>query len=478
MPLSSLAAFESRVCAYKEVPYLDPFSVVLTLSKEREEGLLFLDSCGGNGINESCLALERYSFIGFDPRSVIITSKGVTTIDGVPQTDKPFDVLQQLWRAMKRPQNSELAHLPPWRGGLGGYFGYELLHFLEDVPYPACDVHEVPDMYIGVYDIVYAFDHALGKAWVITQGDMSEARLSYALSLYQETSLPDAPIEAPLDGLNCDFTSESFQGAIQSAIDYIYAGDIFQANITRRLYGTLSEAMRPLALYHRLRSINPAPFSGYMRMNGQGLLSSSPERFLTMKDGHIEARPIKGTRRRSAEPQQDALMGEELRNSVKDRAENIMIVDLMRNDLSRVAKPFSVQTPEICALESYKTVHHLVSVVRADLREGLDAFDVLKATFPGGSITGAPKIRAMEIISELEPVTRGPYCGSMGYIGFDGTMDLNILIRTIVMTGDLPGDTVWFNVGGGIVADSDPLDEYEETITKGAALVRVLVGDC
>ena len=154
-----------------------------------------------------------------------------------------------------------------------------------------------------------------------------------------------------------------------------------------------------------------------------------------------------------------------------------MIVDLMRNDLSRVANPFSVKTPEICTLESYKTVHHLVSVVRADLREGLDAFDVLKATFPGGSITGAPKIRAMEIISELEPVTRGPYCGSMGYIGFDGAMDLNILIRTIVMAGDSPGDNVWFNVGGGIVADSDPLDEYEETITKGSALVRVLVGD-
>ncbi len=477
MSISSLAAFESHVCLYEEVPYLQAFSVVVTLSKEREEGLLFLDSCGGKGANECGLARGRYSFIGFDPRSVIITSKGATVIDGVEQADKPFDVLQQLWCTMKKAPSAELSHLPPWRGGLGGYFGYELLHFLENIPYPACEMHDVPDMYIGVYDIVYAFDHALGKAWVITHGDASGARLSYALSLYRESFLLDVPIEAPLDELRCDFIPETFQNTIQSTIDYIYAGDIFQANITRRLYGALSEAISPLALYRRLRSINPAPFSGYVRMNGQALLSSSPERFLTMQDGHIEARPIKGTRRRSVNPQQDVLMGEELLNSAKDRAENIMIVDLMRNDISRVAKPFSVQTPEICALESYKTVHHLVSVVVGDLRDGMDAFDVLKATFPGGSITGAPKIRAMEIISELEPVTRGPYCGSMGYIGFDGTMDLNILIRTIVMAGALPGDKVWFNVGGGIVADSDPLDEYEETITKGAALVRVLVGD-
>ena len=191
-----------------------------------------------------------------------------------------------------------------------------------------------------------------------------------------------------------------------------------------------------------------------------------------MVDTHIESRPIKGTRRRDPSPDKDELAGRELLASTKDRAENIMIVDLMRNDISRVAKPFSVKTPEICALESYKTVHHLVSAVVGDLRDGMDAFDLLKATFPGGSITGAPKIRAMEIISALEPVTRGPYCGAMGYIGFDGTMDTNILIRTIVMSGD----TVWFNVGGGIVADSDPREEYEETRTKGAALMRVLVG--
>jgi para-aminobenzoate synthetase component 1 len=270
------------------------------------------------------------------------------------------------------------------------------------------------------------------------------------------------------NGLTSNFSEKDYLRAVQKAIDYIYAGDIFQVNIAQRLlYPARDDAV---ALYLRLRERNPAPFAGYFDLGEFQIVSASPERFLQLRDRCVETRPIKGTRPRTGLVEADAVAGEELRRSEKDRAENVMIVDLLRNDLSRVCEPDSVEVSQLCGLEVYQYVQHLVSAVCGRLRDGLGATDLVRASFPGGSITGAPKIRAMEIIAELESTSRGPYCGSLGYLGFDGSMDLSILIRTIT------AGRGWWQapVGGGIVAQSRPAWEYQETWHKAEGLIRAL----
>jgi len=249
----------------------------------------------------------------------------------------------------------------------------------------------------------------------------------------------------------------------------IVAGDIFQANLSQRLQAPLHEA--PFDLYRRLRRRNPAPFAAYFDCGDLTVLSASPERFLRLDEhGSVETRPIKGTRPRGLGPMHDAALGRALAESEKDRAENVMIVDLLRNDLSRVCRPGSVRVPELFALEHHPTVHHLVSTVVGELTPGADAVDLVRATFPGGSITGAPKVRAMEIIAELEPTRRGVYCGSVGYLSRTGAMDTSIVIRTFVRVGH----QLYFQAGGGIVADSDPELEYRETLDKARGLVLAL----
>jgi para-aminobenzoate synthetase component I len=267
-----------------------------------------------------------------------------------------------------------------------------------------------------------------------------------------------------------NFTRAAYEVAVARVIEYILAGDIFQANISQRFRAELPDGADALALYRRLRRRNPAPFAALLDYGDVAIVSASPERFLSFHDGLVETRPIKGTRPRGATPEEDARLAAELLGSEKDRAENVMIVDLLRNDLSRVCRDHSVLTPEICTLESYATVHHLVSTVTGRLQPDVDSVDLLRATFPGGSITGAPKFRAMEIIAELEPTRRGPYCGAIGWLGFDGSMDTSITIRTYC----LKGRTVTFQAGGGITADSDPAAEYEETLAKARALVAAL----
>ena len=255
---------------------------------------------------------------------------------------------------------------------------------------------------------------------------------------------------------------------VQRGIDYVYAGDMFQVNLAQRLlYPAGDDAV---SLYLRLREKNPAPFAAYFNVGDFQVVSASPERFLKVNDGHVEARPIKGTRIRGENVNSDVATGNELQASEKDRAENIMIVDLLRNDLSRICRPESVIVAELCRLERYAFVQHLVSVIHGQLREDSSAIDLLKAAFPGGSVTGAPKVRAMEIIAELEGTARGAYCGALGYIGFDGAMDSSILIRTITAARGW-----WqFPVGGGIVAQSDPHREYEETWAKAEGMLRAL----
>jgi para-aminobenzoate synthetase component 1 len=266
-----------------------------------------------------------------------------------------------------------------------------------------------------------------------------------------------------------NFTRPDYEATIQKTIDYIHAGDIFQANISQRFDAELPQDFDPFAHYLNLREMNAAPFATYFNLGGLILSSASPERFLTVKDGIVETKPIKGTRPHIRDDEAlDTLYRNSLENSEKDRAENIMIVDLLRNDLSKSCRPDNLKVTALCALESFASVHHLVSTIQGQLRAGYDALHLLEGCFPGGSITGAPKIRAMEIIDELEPTRRGPYCGSMGYIGFDGAMDSNILIRTLVYQGN----AVSFQVGGGIVADSDPAEEYDETLTKAHGLLE------
>jgi para-aminobenzoate synthetase component 1 len=255
---------------------------------------------------------------------------------------------------------------------------------------------------------------------------------------------------------------------VQRAIEYTHAGDCFQVNVAQRLL-TPQEG-RPINLYGRLRERNAAPFAGYFDLGDFAIVSASPERFLFVEGGEVETRPIKGTRPRGATPAEDRAHLAELRASTKDRAENVMIVDLLRNDLGRVCEYGSVRVEAVCRVETYRYVHHLVSEVRGRLRASLGPVNLLQAAFPGGSVTGAPKIRAMEIIAELEPTARGPYCGSLGYIGFDGTMDTNILIRTFTVGRGW----VQFPVGGGIVADSTPHREYDETWHKAEGMLRAL----
>jgi para-aminobenzoate synthetase component 1 len=272
-------------------------------------------------------------------------------------------------------------------------------------------------------------------------------------------------------GLRSSFTHRGYLDAVARVRDYIIAGDIFQANLSQRFEAPLEED--PWPFYRRLREVNPAPFAAYLEFDGVAIASASPERFLQVDpDGRVETRPIKGTRPRGVSPEHDAALSQALHDSAKDRAENLMIVDLLRNDLSRVCLPGSVKVPELFALEGYRTVHHLVSTVTGRLRPGKTATDLLAAAFPGGSITGAPKVRAMEIIAELEPSRRGIYCGSIGYLSLTGAADTSIVIRTIVALGG----HAYFSAGGGIVVDSDPEQEYQETLHKARALITALAG--
>ncbi|MDQ7248905.1 aminodeoxychorismate synthase component I [Dongia sedimenti] len=424
-------------------------------------GLVFLDSALPHE------TLGRYSFIAADPLHRLVTRGDSTTIDGAPFAGSPFDAIDHL---LARYPLNQVPGLPPFQTGLAGQFGYGLRRYIETVPAHASSDHGFPDLELGWYDTVLAVDHQERRAFVFASGDRAEARIEWALArLDRKTQVapPDWEIEP-----EPDLSADQYRRAVRRTIDYIEAGDIYQANITQRFQAALPQGFDRLALYDALRRRNPATFAAFIDFGETALLSSSPERFLKIEGGAIETRPIKGTRPRGGSPAHDAALARELLASEKDRAENLMIVDLLRNDLGRVAKLGSVRVPVLIGLESYATVHHLVSVVTAALDDGKTAVDLLRAAFPGGSVTGAPKIRAMEIIAELEPTERGPYCGAIGYLSAGGAMDTNIVIRTLL----IDGARISFQVGGGIVADSDPQAEWEESLTKAKALIETLAG--
>ncbi len=408
--------------------------------------------------------LGRYSYLTADP-FLVVRSKGraVELIEGNTVTlseDNPFSVVKRLlsaFRANRHPGG------PPFQGGAIGYFGYEMGGLLERLPGKAVDDLDLPDMTIGLYDWVLAFDHLDDRAWIVTTRFSGEGRAQWVrdrIDVGRETLRRTNGRVGIATDLRSNFTRERYVNAVERVKEYIVAGDIYQANISQRFEATIHTD--DWTLYRALRSSTSAPFGAYLELPEVTILSASPEQFLHVEEGFVETRPMKGTRPRGASREADVHLRSELSRSVKDRAENIMIVDLLRNDLGRVCVPGTVLTPELFSVEQYPNVHQLVSSVTGRLRPEHDVIDLLKACFPGGSVTGAPKIRAMEIIDEIEPVQRSVYCGAIGYIGFDGSMQLSIPIRTMLKKGR----QVYFQVGGGIVADSDPEAEYQETLDK------------
>lgn len=430
--------------------------------------------------------LGRYSFIGSDP-FLILKSRGNHIIllspkESESKRNNPFDILDELLNTYTLDSYPSPT---PFNSGVVGYFSYDLCHFIEHLPSTAIDDLQLPECYLGFYDLVLAFDHLEGKTFITSCGFPEleeEKRLKRASERLQEARnrllLPPSSliinptarrsnITAGIT-LKSNFTHQEYLKAVEAAREYIAAGDIFQVNLSQRFEA--DSPFSPYQLYQHLRNINPAPFAAYLNFDEVTVLSASPERFLKVQGDLVETRPMKGTRSRGSSAAEDEALARELQNSLKDKAENVMIVDLERNDLGRVCRFGTVKVRELWTLEKYATVFQLTSTVEGRLRQGKDRIDLLKACFPGGSITGAPKVRAMEIIDELEPTRRGIYTGSIGYLSFSGEMDLNIVIRTILVKDG----KVYFQVGGGIVYDSDPEGEYQETLDKAKALFQAL----
>lgn len=424
---------------------------------------IFFDSAEASG------KYARYSFVAADPVSVISARGSTIEVDGITSPSSSVgNALERLRPLVARLAAQVPSFLPPFQGGAAGYIGYEFGSSLEHVAIPGRDDLQIPDLCFGLYDCVFSWDHETGRSWLVSR---SEERQQFFLkrvakgagSSEQRRFLGKKPEVAS------SLTRDDYAKAIARIREYIAAGDIFQANFAQRFQADLPAD--PWDLYLRLRTSNPAPFACYFEASDVTIISASPERFIKLDAEHrAETRPIKGTRPRMNTPVADAESRAELSASEKDNAEHVMIVDVLRNDLSRVCVPGSVKVTALAEPEAHPTVHHLVSTITGKLRPGRDAIDLLLAAIPGGSITGAPKIRAMEIIAELEPVRRDAYCGCIAYITPAGEMDSSIVIRTFIVKDR----TVFFSAGGGIVADSDADMEFQETLHKAAALFSAL----
>lgn len=452
----------------------------------QEPGRVLLESVGGP--EDLC----NRSFITARPFAVLAGRGGCytlhTTRASATLTGCPFTTLEQVTASLSEGLRNgplglaePIADWPTFAGGGIGYLSYDLGRYVERLPAFAADDLDLPELWIGWYDAAVVLDHHRREATVVgrvlpgrEQAAVDHARfLLGALEAAAECSEQHFPPTAQPPAVRCTFTRQTFEAAVQRAIEYIQAGDIFQVNLSQRFCAPWP--LDPWWLYHRLRRANPAPFAAFLDGGGWAVVSASPERFLQVDPTtrRVETRPIKGTRPRGKTPEEDARHAYSLLVSEKDIAELTMIVDVERNDLGRVCEYGTVGVPQRRRLEAHPTVWHTVAVVEGMLRPGTGPAQILRATFPGGSITGAPKIRAMEIIEELEPVRRGVYTGAIGWFGWDGALDLNIAIRTFVVRDGL----AYFHAGGGIVADSDPTAEYEETLTKALGLIRALWGE-
>ena len=429
----------------------------------------------------------RYSFLAVDPFLELRAQRQrVQIVAGDEVQDvESLDPLEELRLQLRKFEVAHLEELPPFVGGAVGYAAYDVVRYAEHLPDAPEDDRGLPDLCFGLYDQIVVFDNVSKTMFVIALARLDQNEdpdAAYADARNRVDQLVEQLLD-PVDDLGSadisaagepsiafasNFTKAEFEESVRKCVDYIRAGDIFQVVISQRL--ALDIVSQPFEIYRTLRVVNPSPFMFFLRTSEATLVGSSPEIMCRVVDGKVTLRPLAGTRRRGVSEAHDRQLAEELLADPKERAEHVMLVDLGRNDVGRVTRYGSVELSDVMVIERYSHVMHITSNVVGELADDRDAFDALRACLPAGTVSGAPKVRAMQIISELEPNARGAYCGSLGYIGFDGTMDLNILIRTITA-----GRGWWqMPVGGGIVAQSDPLSEYEETWHKAEGLLRAL----
>ncbi len=444
-----------------EIPYHRDSAALFNLVAD-EPWSVFLDS-GYHAIDRG-----RYDFISSRPYKTLVTKGKETRIteagdERVSERD-PFELL----KSSLGKKTFNLTDLP-FCGGAMGYFGYDLGRRIEQLAQTAKDDLAMPDMAVGLYAWVAVVDHHRRRSWLVGQErpELTDTDWNELEKLFQTEGTSRLKQYSVRSEVRSNMSRESYASAFERIKNYILDGDCYQVNLTQRF--NVQVHGNPWDIYQALRDRNPAQFAAYMNVPGYAVLSSSPERFISINQGNVETKPIKGTIRRASYANEDKALAEQLLESEKDRAENLMIVDLMRNDISKNCEIGTVSVPKLFALESYATVHHLVSTVTGRLRSDRHALDLLRGCFPGGSITGAPKLRAMQIIEELEPTRRNIYCGSVGYIGFDGNIDTNIAIRTMVQHEN----QVYFWAGGGIVADSEVDAEYQECFEKAAAMMKL-----
>lgn len=476
------AASGSIFPVYTELEFIDPKEIY---EKIREPHSFLLESSKGPE------NISRYSFVGADPFLLFRTKHGNSAITengrSSISSSHPLKNLRDIMNSFKTEKNPDL---PPFTGGAVGMISYDFVHYFERLPKTAVDDLEIPDADFMLVDTIVAVDHKLGKTFIISSPGAGKPGTDNWESHYDEAvdkitklyeiirsqlftkeeleGISDTSNKASLE-LKHEMGKAEYMNIVRKAKEYIKAGDIFQTNLSQRVSSNIGDA-DPWHIYTILSEINPSPFAAYMDMGDYQLASSSPERLVKVSGSEVETRPIAGTRPRGDDAEGDRQMRNDLLLNEKERAEHLMLIDLERNDLGRISDYSTVKVDELMITEEYSHVIHIVSNIKGTLAKGKDAFDVIKATFPGGTITGVPKVRCMEIIDELEPVTRGPYTGSLGYIDFNGDMDLNIIIRTFV----IKDGKAYVQAGAGIVADSDPEREYYETLKKAEALIKTL----
>ena len=449
-----------------ELPYHKDSSLYFDAIKD-EEWPIYLDSTQSEHIDARFDIQTAAPFITLTTvhkNTLILHQNGESELSH----DDPFHILQNLLQKFQPEQISDL----PFCGGALGYLAYDLGRRLEHLPTLTEDAEHIPDLMMGLYDWAIVTDHQQQRCWLASYGLHTDTHVQWDSLVAQFINISQANEPSSFQvtsELRSNLDQQQYQYAFDKIQHYIREGDCYQVNLAKRF--EVDAEGDPWFAYQLLRTQNPAPFSAYFSTPYATVLSSSPERLLKVNGKQVETKPIKGTRPRDLNnPQRDKQLAEELQNSLKDRAENLMIVDLLRNDLGKVCEPGSIRVPKPFELESFATVHHLVSTITGTLADNHNAVSLLRACFPGGSITGAPKLRAMEIIEELEPHRRGLYCGSICYIGFDGKMDSNITIRTLIYSDE----RLRFWAGGGIVADSNMNEEYQEVHDKAAAIIKLI----
>jgi para-aminobenzoate synthetase component 1 len=414
--------------------------------------------------------MSRYDILVAQPIATLVT-RGLTTeitnaTGQLTSTLDPFELLRETIGV-------QIASMPdiPFCGGALGYWGYDLARRWIKLSGVKHTNDPLPDMAVGIYDWAVLVDHREKEARLVSrlQSAATITVLPEILTRLQQATTRQTNNFSVTGAIRSNLTRSEYDTAFEKIHAYLMAGDCYQVNLAQRF--TANASGDAFAAYLNMREITPAPYSAFINLPQAQILSVSPERFLRVQEGEVETRPIKGTRQRGADAQADARLKADLRGNKKDQAENLMIVDLLRNDLGKSCETGSVKVTELFGIESYANVHHMVSTITGKLALGKDALSLLQDSFPGGSITGAPKKRAMEIIDELEPQSRGLYCGSIGYIGWDGNMDTNIAIRTLIYADG----KIHFSVGGGIVADSSAAGEYQETLDKAAGMLNMLV---